>query len=133
MRERILIVSDDDSASMRESLAEEGFSVTITDDANDAYRQLVESSFDLVVLNLRDATEGLGLIKQIRGHPELRDLLLLTVAEWGTGQGSMALTEGVDGFEPAPLNGQRLVEAVAKLLQPNLTMTARASTAEIDE
>ena len=123
MRERILIVSDDQrNASMRESLAGDGFAVTVTDE--NGFRQLLESRFDLVVVNLRDATKGLAFIKQIRANPELRDLLILTVAEWGTGQGTMALTDGVDGFVPAPVDSRRLVETVTRLLRPNLTMTA---------
>ena len=120
MAKRILIVSDDQrNASMRESLAQDGFTVTAADVEN-GFRQLLESRFDLVVVNLSDATKGLGFIKQIRANSELRDLLILTVAEWGTGQGTMALTEGVDGFEPAPVDSRRLVTAVASLLRSRL-------------
>jgi DNA-binding response OmpR family regulator len=127
MRERILIVSDEQqNASMRESLAQDGFSVTVADDDQDGYGQLLESSFDLVIVNLSDSMTGRRLVKQIRANPQLRGLLILTVAEWGTGQPTMALTEGADGFEPSPVDSRRLMAAVTRLLEPNLTMTARA-------
>jgi DNA-binding response OmpR family regulator len=133
MGERILIVSDEQrNASIREPFAQDGFAVTFTDERK-GYGQLLESKFDLVIVNLSDATRGLGLIKQIRANRELREVLILTVAEWGTGQGTMALTEGADGFEPGPLDGQRLLTAVTRLLRPNLTMTARASTVKREE
>lgn len=133
MRERILIVSDEQrNAAMRESLAQDGFSVTVTDDEQNGYGQLLESRFDLVIVNLSNSMTGLRLVKQIRANPQLRELLILTVAEWGTGQPMMALTAGADGFEPAPLDSRRLLAAVTRLLEPNLTMTARASATDRD-
>jgi DNA-binding response OmpR family regulator len=134
MGERILIVSDEQrNRFVCESFAQDGFAATITEDEREGYGQLLESKFDLVIVDLRDATKGLGLIKQIRANPELRKLLILTVAEWGTGQGTMALSQGADGFEPGPFDGKRLLMAVTRLLRPNLTMTARASTVEQDD
>jgi DNA-binding response OmpR family regulator len=134
MRERILIVSDEKrDASMRESLAQQGFSVAVTDDADEGYKQLIESRFELVVVNLSDPLTGPNLIKRIRTNPELRKVHLLTVAEWGTGQSMVALNEGADGLDPGPINGERLAAAVARLIRPNLTMTALASGADRDD
>jgi len=134
MRERILIVSDEQrDPAMRESLAQQGFSVAITDDVDNGYKQLTESRFDLVVVNVSDPAAGSNFIKRIRTNPELRGVHLLTVAEWGTGQPTMALTEGTDGFEPGPIDGERLIAAVVRLMRPNLTMTARASGADRDD
>ena len=134
MPERILIVSDDQrNASMRESLAQEGFSVTVTDDERAGYGQLLKSKFDLVIVNLSEPTMGLGLIRQIRANHDLDKPLILAVAEWGTGQPTMALTQGADGFEPGPVDDRRLVAAVTRLLRQNLTMMARASSAEQED
>lgn len=134
MRERILIVSGEQTNIwMRATLARQGFSVTITDDADKGYQQLIESRFDLVVLSLGDSTSGLNLIKRIRTNSELPRVSILAIAEWGTGQPTMALTEGADGFEPEPLDDTRLLAAVARLMRPNLTMTARASGADGDD
>lgn len=128
MRERILIVSDEQrNAWMQESLAQQGFSVAFTEDANHAYEQFLGSPFELVIVELRDPASGTRFIKRLRKNPEQRRVLILTIAEWGTGQAIMALTEGADGFEPGPVDNQRLIAAVARLLRPNLTMIARAS------
>jgi Response regulator containing CheY-like receiver, AAA-type ATPase, and DNA-binding domains len=128
MRERILIVSDEQrNAWMQESLAQQGFSVALTEDANHAYEQLLGSPFELVIVELRDPASGTRFIKRLRKNPEQRQVLILTIAEWGTGQATMALTEGADGFEPGPVDNERLIAAVARLLRPNLTMIARAS------
>ena len=131
MRERILIVCDEQrNAWMRDSLAQQRFSVTITDNADKGYEQLLESRFDLVVMSLTDSTSGLKFIKRIRANSELRRVLILAIANWGTGQPTMALTAGADGFEPGPVDHERLMAAVAKLMRPNLTMIARASGVE---
>ena len=128
MDERILIVADAESnVWMRNSLAPRGFLVTIADNAKQGYEQLRESQFDLVIVNVADATEGLNLIKRIRTNPEMQRVAVLSIAEWGTGQATMALTKGADGFERRPLDSERLLAAVRKLLQPNLTMIAWAS------
>ena len=131
MDERILIVSDDQrNAATRESLAQNGFSVTLGDDEQNGYRHLLESRFDLVIVNLSDAARGLGLIKQIRANSVLGKLLILAVADWGTGQLTMALSAGADGLEPAPIDPERLIASVTRMLRPNLTKTARASVTE---
>jgi DNA-binding response OmpR family regulator len=131
MRERILIVCDGRQNDwMRELLAAEGFITTIADGAGRGYEQLRVAPSDLVILNLGDSPDGLDLIRRIRANPDLRTISILTIAEWGSGRPTMALIEGADGFEPGPLDGERLIAAVRKLLQPNLTMIARASGVE---
>jgi len=129
MNERIMIISDDEpNASLERALDGHGFTVTVAESANDGYERLSQSHFDLVIVDLNRPITGVGLIKRIRSNPALRRLLVLTIAEWGTGQPTMALAQGADGFEPAPVDAGRLVAAVAKLLRPNMVMTASAST-----
>jgi DNA-binding response OmpR family regulator len=129
MTERILIVSDDEpSQSLRPALEAEGFGVAVSGEADDGYRQLLGSQFDLVILDLARAITGVGLIKRIRSNPSLSRLLVLTIAEWGTGQATIALSQGADGFEPKPADAAELVAAVEKLLRPRMVMTAKAST-----
>ena len=133
MNERIMIISDDEpNASLQRALDGHGFTVTVAKEANDGYEQLCQSHFDLVIVNLNRPITGVSLIKRIRSNPALRRLMVLTIAEWGTGQPTMALAQGADGFEPAPLDAGRLVTAVEKLLRPNLVMTAAASATNAD-
>jgi DNA-binding response OmpR family regulator len=119
MKQRILIISDDRSTEpLRRALAERGFEVMLTEDANDGYRQIQDVRFDLVLVNLESAITGAGLIKRIRSHSSLNQLRVMTVAEWGTGQATMALAQGVDAFEPKPVETGHLVETIERLLQP---------------
>lgn len=136
MNERIMIISDDEpNASLQRALDGHGFTVTVAEDASDGYEQLSQSRFDLVIVNLNRPTMGVSLIKRIRSNAALRRLMVLTIAEWGTGQPTMALAQGADGFEPAPVDAGRLVTAVEKLLRPNMVMsaTANATNAESEE
>jgi DNA-binding response OmpR family regulator len=132
MKQRILIISDErTSESLRRALDERGFEVTLTEDANDGYRQILEARFDLVLINLDRAITGAGLIKRIRSNGSLSQLRVMTVAEWGTGQATMALAQGVDAFEPKGVEARRLIEAIERLLQP-IAITAWTGTPKRD-
>ena len=132
MKQRILIISDErTSESLPRALEERGFEVTLTENANEGYRQILEARFDLVLINLDRAITGAGLIKRIRSNGHLSQLRVMTVAEWGTGQATMALAQGVDAFEPKPVEARRLIEAIERLLQP-VAMTAWTSTTKRD-
>jgi len=129
MNERIMIISDDEpNASLQRALDGHGFTITVAENAIDGYERLSQSPFDLVIVNLNRPITGVGLIKQIRSNPALRRLMVLTIAEWGSGQPMMALAQGADAFEPSPVDAGRLVTAVKKLLRPNMVMTATASS-----
>jgi len=133
MHERILIVGNAErSVGPRQSLATEGFIVTTTDDVSASYEDLRKSQFELVIVHLDNSTEGLNLIKRIRANSELRRVSILAIGEWGSGHPTMALTAGADGFEPGPVDAERLIASVRKLLRPNLTMIARASAVEVE-
>jgi len=120
---RILIVSDHPSTSA--ALTGRGFELTVVKTADDGYARLMTASFDLLVIDLDDAIETAGLIKWIRAHADLKRVRILIIAEWGTGGATMALAQGADAFEPAPIDGHRLVAAAERLL-PKTVMTAKA-------
>lgn len=128
MKERILIISDDQtSESLHRELEENGFDVTLKGNADDGYRQMVDDQFHLVVVNLNKAISGGGLIKRIHANASLSQLRVLTIAEWGTGQATIALAQGADAFEPKPVEADRLVDAIERLLRPIMVMRARAT------
>jgi DNA-binding response OmpR family regulator len=133
MKQRILIISDERTGeSLRRVLDEMGFEVTLTENAEDGYRQLVGARFHLALVSLDSAITGAGLIKRIRATPKLSQLRVMTIAEWGTGQATIALAQGADAFEPKPIEADRLAEAVENLLRPDMVMTARASATNGD-
>jgi DNA-binding response OmpR family regulator len=101
---------------MRGALAARGFSVTAASDYGSAYRQLLETRFDLVVIDLVDVAEGVEFIKRVHATTNLTQPLLLVIAEWGTGAGGMALAQGADAYEPKPIEAARLVDSVDRVL-----------------
>jgi DNA-binding NtrC family response regulator len=130
MTQRILFVSDDTiDQSLRAALEERRFEVAESD-LQRALSKLTIGSFDLLIINTRDATQAIELLKNVRSVTSLRTVLTLVIAEWGTGQPTLALSEGANAFEPAPIDAPRLIGAVAHLLRPHMVMTAKASAAD---
>lgn len=127
MTQRILIISDDGpKTTLRESLDARDFKVTTATEANNGYQCLLEGEFDLVIIDLAKPITGADLIKRIRATSALNQLKVLTIAEWGTGQATLALSHGANGFEPKPIRSDKVIDAVEKLLRP-LAMMASAS------
>ena len=115
--QRILLLSDDaQSEAMRGALEARGLAITAAPDYESAYRQLIEARFQLVVIDLVAAVDGVEFIKRVRATTNLTQPLLLVIAEWGTGAGGLALTQGADAYEPKPIDAARLVDSVERLL-----------------
>ena len=126
--QQILIVSDDaPSKFMRGALEQRGFAVEFAQDFDTAYRQLHDSSFDLVIVDVAQATAGIEFVKRLRGTPKLRKTFVLTLADWGTGQATLALTRGADAYEPKPVSPERLLAAVKRLLRQRVAKTVAAA------
>ena len=115
--QRIIIVTDDaQSELLRGALAARGFDVTAATDYESAYRQLLETRFALVVIDLVKTSAGVEFIKRVQGTTNLTQPLLLVIAEWGTGGATLALSHGADAYEPRPVDAARLVDSVERLL-----------------
>ena len=130
MMQRILFVSDGPiDQSLRSALEERRFELAESDSRRDL-DELTIGSCDLLVIDVRAAAQAIELLKKVRSATTSRKVLTLVIAEWGTGQPTVALSKGADAFEPAPINAPRLVAAVEKLLRPRMVMTAKASTTD---
>jgi CheY-like chemotaxis protein len=125
----ILIVGDDAAERnlIRGALEERGFAVTSVGDGVSALTELHKGNFDLVVMNLAHADDSVELTKQIRGSPDLANTLLLVIAEWGTGQASLALAQGADAFEPWPIEAERLISAIDRMLHQHAAAAERGT------
>lgn len=114
--QRILFVSNARLRdSLRRSMNARGFAITFEKSSREAFDQLTRSSFDIVVIDLISTADAGELIERIRKIATLRQIPIVVVGDWGTGQPSLALTGGADAFEPAPINAARLIEAIARL------------------
>ena len=122
---RILVLSADEDQRrlFRGWLEESGFEVAVAGDCEAAFSQATGSAFDLIVVDLATAVDGIDLIKKVRDRPELINVLMLAIAAWGSGLGTLALCQDVDGFEPAPVDADRLVASVERLLGNRAAVT----------
>jgi DNA-binding response OmpR family regulator len=120
---RILIVGADAQFEfMRAAVEARGFEVMVAYDHDGAYRSLLESSFDLVVIDVAQAPRDIEFIQRLRVTPELSKIFVLALGEWGTGQPTLALSQGADGYEPKPVNTERLIAGVERMLRPELVV-----------
>ena len=118
--QRILIVADEEPVKLIcNALEEGGFAVAAARDSRSAYDEMIGSSFDAVVIAL-EATEvdGIDLIRRLRESPELAAVPVLVLGEWGTGQVTLAMSQGADACEPLPLDADRLGASLSRLLNP---------------
>jgi len=115
---RILIVSDDVQFDfMRAAVESRGFEVTVAHDHQSAFRRLLESGFDLVVIDVAAGSRDIAFIQRLRVTPKLSKIFVLALGEWGTGHPSLSLSQGADAYEPKPVNTERLIASVERMLR----------------
>ena len=115
---RILIVSDDVQFDfMRAAVEARGFEVTVAHDHETAHRRLIESPFDLVLIDVAEGSRAIAFIQRLRVTPKLSRIFVLAIGEWGTGQPTLALSQGADAYEPKPVNTERLIASVERMLR----------------
>ena len=120
---RILIVSADAQFDfIRAAVEARGFEVIVAHDQEGAYRCLLESSIDLVVIDVAQAPRDIEFLQRLRATPKLSKTFVLALGEWGTGQPTVALAQGADAYEPKPVNTERLIAAVERMLRPELAV-----------
>ena len=121
--QRILIVSDDVQFDVMSAAVEaHGFQVVIARTHESAFLRLSESSFDLVVIDLTQVSRDLNFIRSLRVTAKAGKTLVLALGEWGTGQPTLALSQGADAYEPKPVNAERLLASVERLLRRRLAV-----------
>ncbi len=116
--QRILIISD--NADFPSAAFEQrGFAVTMANDCEMAFAELLEGPFDLLIVDFAPAPGGIEFIKRVRATPQLTGILILIVAEWGTGEPTLALSAGADTYEPnetMSIDPNRLITSIERLL-----------------
>ena len=117
---RILILAADQSnrSAMRQALEQYRFAVETASNTTTAYQHLLDAKIDLVVVDVSGPMLELGdFVKRIRATPQLTGILILIIAEWGTGGATLALSQGADAYEPKPLDSNRLITSIERLLR----------------
>ena len=100
----------------RQTLENRGFEPMFANDWQDAWGQLIESELSLVVADLGTSEDAISFIKRLRKTESTRRLPVLVLGEWGTGAPTLALSQGADAFERTPIQAERLVTSIERLL-----------------
>lgn len=115
---RILIASNN-PAFPRAELEQRQLEITIARDCDAAFEVLLGALFDLVVVDFAQSRAGVDFIRRVRNTPQLAGILILMLAEWGTGEPTLALSAGADAFEPGTgksIDPSRLITSIERLL-----------------
>ena len=124
--ERILVVSSTKRReALRRSLRAGGLAVSFAGSARSAFNQLTRRAFDVVAIDLVSTADAFDFIKRIKGAAIFKTTRIVVVAEWGTGQPSLALSLGADAYEPAPVDAVRLLQSIERLPQQRSTAASR--------
>lgn len=114
----ILVVDDDKRLRdlLRRFLSEQGFRVTIANDAADARRKLTGLDFDLLVLDIMMPGEsGLELTRALRAQKNVPILLLTAMGE--PDDRITGLDSGADDYLAKPFEPRELVSRIRAILR----------------
>ena len=100
----------------RRTLENRGFAPTYAKDWRNAWGQLVESEFSLVIAELGKNEEAINFIKRMRDTEGTKAMPVLVLGEWGTGGPTLALSQGADAYERTPIQAERLATSIERLL-----------------
>ena len=113
----ILFVSreapDDETRRLFEN---RGFQLMAIRDFAMALDTVRQAGLTAIVVDVRVGSDAINLIRFVRQHEQAKTLALLAIGEWGTGEPTLALSVGADGFEPTPLQAERLLTSIERLL-----------------
>ena len=116
--QRILLVTDS-TEFPRAELEDRGFAATIAKGCDAAFEDLRSAPFDLVAIDFASTRDGVEFIKRVRATPQLAGILILIMAEWGTGEPTLAMSAGADTYEPVDaksIDSSRLISTIERLL-----------------
>jgi DNA-binding response OmpR family regulator len=129
---RITFVTDGLSdESLIDALRQHQFDVAIAPPSSVADGRFEPA--DLFIFDIVEASQAIALLKKIRSSPRAASAPVMVIAEWGTGQATLALSQGADAFERKPIDAHQLLVAVENLWRPNMAMMAKASGLTSDE
>ena len=116
---RILVVEDEPAAAhvLAKGLREHAYAVDIAPDGRTALKQIAETDYDLVILDiLLPRINGLDLCRQLRADAAAVPVLMLT-ARGGLDQRVEGLDAGADDYLSKPYHFPELLARVRALLR----------------
>lgn len=131
-RPRLLVVDDDDPLrhAVTSYLEGSGFDVAQAASAKEAYDMMVEDTPELVVLDvMMPGTDGLELLRQVRGTAQLRTLpVVLLTARGFTRDRISGYEAGCNAYITKPFDADELVAVVRSALATDARYAAAAQS-----
>ena len=115
----ILVIEDDDIQRelMRMSLEKRGYSVLTAPDGVSGYDRAVSVAPDLIITDVKmPGADGIQVVRHVRDTPEIARTPILVTTGYGTGNATFTLGIGADSYEPKPLNPERFLASVDRLI-----------------
>ncbi len=119
IRARLLVVDDDPKLRelLRRYLAENGFDVSLAQDAASMNRLMLREVFDLIVLDLMmPGEDGLSILRRLRGANDRTPVVMLT-ARGDDIDRIIGLEVGADDYLPKPFNPRELLARIHAVLR----------------
>ncbi|HEX6705236.1 MAG TPA: response regulator [Albitalea sp.] len=133
-RRKVLVVDDIEAnrAPVVDYLAHLGFEMLEADSGDTAIRSIETASPDLVLMDsVMPAIDGMEAIRRLRGNKAFRDLPIIVVSASASGNDRQSsLAAGANEFLPKPLDYERLLPAMAGLL--DLTWTRHSIVVPVE-
>jgi two-component system, OmpR family, alkaline phosphatase synthesis response regulator PhoP len=119
MSAKILIVEDnaDSCAYLSQLLKIKGYTVFTANDGLDALREIQKYNPDLIITDIMmPRADGIQLVKALRSTPKYRNIAVLVVSAYGSGNLKEALKAGADAAMRKPINFTLFFASLEKLL-----------------
>lgn len=119
MPKKILVIEDDDEMRelMRMTLANNGYEVVTAPDGVRGYDTALFLKPDLIITDIRmPGADGIHVVRRVRDTDSLAETPILVMTAFGTGSATFSLQLGANAFEPKPIDPQRLLSTIKRLL-----------------
>lgn len=118
---RILIVEDDAKIStlLARTLARQQYDVTSAEDGETALAQVRQARPDLVLMDISlPGLDGLEVTRRLKADPATQDIPVLALTGHAlAGDRELCLAAGCDDYESKPLDLERVVTKIGRLLE----------------
>lgn len=118
----ILVVDDsaDNLAVISLALQHQGYRVVTANNGEDAVTVATQTQPHLILMDINLPTlDGLGATRRIRENETLRDVPVVAITAFGTeGFQRAAYDAGVSGYLTKPIDLDRMLQLIARLLSP---------------
>lgn len=116
---KVLVVDDDARLRdlLRRYLSENGYTVTVAEDAKAMNRFWMRERFDMLVLDLMlPGEDGLSICRRLRGGGDQTPIIMLTAKGEDTDR-IVGLEMGADDYLPKPFNPRELLARIGAVLR----------------